>query len=69
MKKYRPFDSDSMRVELLGKLNSIPNVHIPNDGINRRPSIPSSIFAGPKSMNQLIDTLDWLVDKIIDANK
>jgi hypothetical protein len=68
MQKYKPFDSESTRLELLSKLNSIPNVRISDDGIYRRPSVLLSAFTDPKLLRQLIEILDCLVDELIDAN-
>jgi hypothetical protein len=44
-----PFDSETKRRDLLNRLNAIPGVSIPENGITRRPSIPLSALANPSA--------------------
>ena len=58
-----PFASESARLELLNRCNAIPGVTISNSGINRRPSIPLEAFLLSERRQQLVQVLDWLVDR------
>jgi len=64
MKMKPPFDSETKRMEYLSKLNSIPGVMLPSDGISRRPSIPLSILTDENSLNQLLAIFDWYVAEV-----
>ena len=59
-----PFASEERRRELLGHLNAIPGVSIPEDAIGRRPGIPLSVFVVPGALEQFLEVLDWLVDQL-----
>jgi hypothetical protein len=63
--KTRPlFGSESKRKELQDKLNQIPGINIPDDGINRRPSIPLSVFEDEDNLDEFLETLDWMREEI-----
>lgn len=59
-----PFDAEEKRLELRDKLNAIPGIDIPLDGINRRPSFPVSTLREQPQLEQLIDVLNWIVNEI-----
>lgn len=63
--KSPPFDTDDGRLELLRRYNEITEVNIPEDAINRRPSIPLSALKENVAFKQFLDTLDWAVQKIL----
>ena len=57
--KERPyFDKDENRHELRRRLNAIPGIAIPEDGISRRPSIDLSVLADAERLKGFLDTLD-----------
>lgn len=63
--KYRaPFDAEGKRLDLLQRLNAIPGVSIPENGITRRPPIRMSAIAAEGSVERLIETLGWVVEEI-----
>jgi hypothetical protein len=64
MRSRPPFDDEPKRLELLRRLNDIPNVSILRDSIARRPSIPLSVFVDKSVLNQLLATLDWMFQEI-----
>ncbi len=64
MRSRPPFDAEPRRLDLLQRLNNIPNVSIPRDGIARRPSIPLSVFVDKSVLDQLLATLDWMFREI-----
>ena len=59
-----PYDAEEKRLELLARLNELPNVNIPSDGITRRPSIPLSAFVNEDILDQFLDILDSVVAEI-----
>jgi hypothetical protein len=67
MSKNPPFDRESMRLELRRRLNEIPGVSIPENGINRRPSIRLSILTNEDILNQFLSVLDWVVGQVKEA--
>lgn len=64
MLRNPPFDEETKRLELLRRLNDIPNVTIPVDAITRRPSIPISALVDRSCLDQLVESLDWMVQEI-----
>jgi hypothetical protein len=64
MKTRPPFDSAAKRTELLQRLNTIPGVALPADGIDRRPSFALAQLADAASLQSLLATLDWVVEAI-----
>ena len=66
MVKYRhvPFHEDVKRLELLHRLNTIPGVDVPDDGIHRRPSFPMTMLVDPPAYEAFINTIDWAVDTV-----
>jgi hypothetical protein len=64
MKVKLPLDDQSKRQELLRRLNEIPGVAIPADGITRRPSIPLSLLKDEAVLSQFLATFDWVIQEI-----
>jgi hypothetical protein len=64
MKAKPPLDEQSKRQELLGRLNDIPGIDIPADGITRRPTIPLHVLKDDSALTQFLATLDWVMQVI-----
>jgi len=64
MKKKPPFDSQSLRNDLLARLNKMPNVALPPDSVGRRPSIPLSVLKEPATMTGFLAAMDWYLEQI-----
>lgn len=60
----KPFDSEALRHELRQKLNQIPGVHMAEDVIARRPSIPTTLLKDRGKLQQLLEIFDWIVTEI-----
>jgi hypothetical protein len=63
----RPFEDESMRRELLCRLNSIPSVRIPADALRRRPSIPIAALSTPEAIKGFFAAYNWYCDQVISA--
>jgi hypothetical protein len=59
-----PFDAEGKRRELLGKLNQIPGVNLPEDSITRRPSINGGALVQEDSMKAFLEAMDWVIREI-----
>jgi hypothetical protein len=64
MSNKPPFDDDKKRLELLNRLNAIPQLNIPEDSINRYPSILISALNNPDKLKQFTDTFSWYIEEI-----
>ena len=63
--KNRPaFDSIEKRMELLKQLNDIPGVNLPEDSIDRRPSIRLSALTHNDASNRLLNVIAWIIEVI-----
>jgi hypothetical protein len=59
-----PFDCEDMRKELLRRLNAIPEVALPKNSIDRRPSIPLFALEELKAIEQLLHVMEWAIEVI-----
>lgn len=68
MKVRGPFASADARRELQAKLNEIPDVEIPDDALDRRPSIELSALEPPEARQRFLVVFDWYVERIRAAS-
>lgn len=61
MRKRPPFDLREKRLELLRKLNEVLGMAIPEDGIERRPSVPLRLLAESGRVEGFLGVMDWVV--------
>lgn len=59
MKTRSPLDDETKRQELLRRLNDVPGVDIPADGISRRPAIPLHVLEDEPVLERFLAVLDW----------
>jgi hypothetical protein len=64
MQTKPPFSVEAKRLELLHRLNTIPGIEIPPDGISRRPRIPLSVLKDEVVLSQILATLDWVIQEV-----
>jgi len=64
LKNRPPFDSIEKRMELLKRLNDVPGVNLPEDSINRRPSIRLNTLTHNDASNHLLNVFAWIIDVI-----
>jgi hypothetical protein len=61
--KDQAFESEEARRELQRRLNAIPGVNIPDDGLSRRPSVAFSSLRLESSMQLFTEVLDWVLQR------
>jgi len=55
-----PFSDESLRRQLLEKINSIPGVKFEESRINGRPSFPIKLLVNKDSLQKFKDTFEWV---------
>jgi len=56
-----PFDREEERQDLLYRLNDIPRVSLPENGINRRPSIQLASLSNQVCLSTFLHIIDRAV--------
>jgi hypothetical protein len=59
-----PFTSEALRIEKLNRLNSVPGVSLPHDGISRRPSFPLKTLIDEGRTEAVLCVYDWVLEQI-----
>ena len=59
-----PFDNESVRLELLRRLNEIQGASLSSDKITKRPTIYLRLLDDAAVMEQFLGALDWIVEEI-----
>jgi len=59
-----PFNSSTLRIEWLEKINEIPGVSLPRERIEGRPSFPLLILANEDAMTKFLSAMDWYVAEV-----
>ena len=60
----KPFDEETKRLELRDRLNKIPGVEIPAEGITRRPTIPLAVLTDDAALKGFLGVLDWYIAEV-----
>lgn len=66
LKNRPPFSDDSLREQLLVKLNAIPGISLPSS-LTGRPSIPITMLESEETLKPLLVVLSWLMKTIRDS--
>ena len=64
MQSKPPFGDERKRLEILRRLNEIPGITIPGEGITKYSHIPLSVLNNEATLNQFIETLYWFVQEV-----
>lgn len=64
IKRTPPFDTDKSRVDLIQRINQTLNLSIPNNSVNKYPSIPIFHFKNNDLLNKFIEIFDGVIEKI-----
>ena len=62
-----PFDRDETREELRGRLNAIPGVNLPPDGLARRPTFALTALYTQSGLQTFLDAMGWVLDEVAAA--
>lgn len=63
--KSPPFDKREIRLEFLRRCNEIRGVNIPEEAVEKRPSIPLSVLTNQEALEQFLLVLEWAVGEIL----
>lgn len=69
MGKNPPFNTEEKRLELLRRLNEIPEVNLLNDSINRYPTFSLSALGNANALEQFFQTIGWTFEKVKAARQ
>lgn len=58
------FDTESKRIELAQRLNSIDDVSVPLDAIHRRPGIPLSALKREEDVTRFLEIYEWFIQEV-----
>lgn len=64
LKETPPFSEKSKRLELLERLNEIPDADISPERIDKRPSVPAHALRDEAALKQFLETFDWVISEI-----
>lgn len=64
MQTKPPFSDEHKRSEFLHRLNEIPGITIPEEAIDKYPSISLSTLSREIALDQFLDVLDWFVQEV-----
>lgn len=59
-----PFRDEEKRRELLGRLNEIPGLNLPDDAITRYPSISLKLLSDETHLMKFFDAMNWFVAEL-----
>jgi hypothetical protein len=59
-----PFNDERRRMEILHRLNEIPDVAIPESSVGRRPNIRFDVLARGGNMDRFLAVFDWYLDEV-----
>lgn len=64
-----PFDAAEKRLEFLHKLNQIPHVNLPDDGINRYPTFLLAALRNEGDLHHFFHIIEWTNQEVRSASK
>ncbi len=59
MQVQPPFDDLALRQEFARRLNKVPGIVVPPDGLGRRPTYPLSALSNEPQLEQFLQVLEW----------
>ena len=59
-----PFDGEIKRRELMARLKKIPGSNLPEDAIDRYPSIRLEVFRDVGALNTFLEAMNWFIQEI-----
>ncbi len=67
MKTQPPFEDETLRRQLLERLNRVPGVKYPESAINGIPNSSLAILKKPEGMTAYLSALDWMLEQYRNA--
>ncbi len=64
MPKKKPFDDEAKLLDLMNRLNQISGIDLREEDMDRLPSHSLSVLKEDAALEQLLKTLDWVIDEI-----
>lgn len=64
LKRCAPFDSEAARLELLRRINEIPQVRFEMDVISRRPAFDLELLSNPDAKKAFYNAMQWAASEI-----
>jgi hypothetical protein len=64
LREKPPFDDETLRLELLRRVNELPGVEITVDKVTKRPWFYLSVLEDDSVMEQFLSILEWVVEEI-----
>ena len=68
MRGKNPFGDNTLRLQLLNRLNTIPGMDFPPNAINQRPKRSLSILLADDALSKFLDIFDWYIKQIKEAD-
>ncbi|HYM20986.1 MAG TPA: hypothetical protein VEW28_08285 [Candidatus Kapabacteria bacterium] len=66
--KKPPFESETKRLELCEKLNSIPGIDIPVDKISKRPKFSLAVLSNDEAFAKFTKIYNWFLEEVKASN-
>lgn len=63
-----PFDQEIKRKAFLQKLNSLEWLNLPQEAINRKPTIKIALLNGEHHLKQFFEVLEWVINEVKTSN-
>lgn len=63
-----PFDQEIKRKAFLQKLNSLEGLNLPQEAINRKPTIKIALLNGEHHLKQFFEVLEWVINEVKTSN-
>jgi hypothetical protein len=63
MVRQPPFDGLAERRDLQARLNELPGVQIPDDALDKRPSIALATLTDEAAVESLLACMDWAIEQ------
>jgi len=64
MRRKKPFDDEAKLSDLMNRLNQISGIDLREEDMDRFPSHSLSVLKEDAALEQLLKTLDWIIDEI-----
>lgn len=67
--RTEPFDRLESRREIQRRLNEIPEVNIPDEKLQKLPSVQIVALSGPDTFGRFVSTIAWVLQEVLAARR